>query len=302
MDTTDTSIERRRSFRERRRSTGEPARPAPAPGGSWLLSVGAACGLIGTILLADSLEGPKTAYVGVLTAVPLFAAIFGTARQTAVAAVITWVSAFTFGRLATDGNVTAQSVRLWIIAGAGVLAVIAARSRVSREIDLLRAQVAASEADLLRQHAAHDELTGLLNRRGLTEAAAAIPAESCTLVLIDCDRFKSVNDTHGHYVGDELLQAIARRLRANLAAEDIVARWGGDEFLIVVRTPIAEGRRVAERLQAALTSGPVTTRVGALPVALSLGVAEWVTDQPIGTALIDADRELYAAKSSHRTP
>ena len=139
--------------------------PATEIDGSWLLSVGAACGLVAAILLADALEGPKTAYVGVLTAVPLFAAIFGTARQTAIAAVITWTGAFTFGHVASDGNVTAQKVRLGFIAGAGLLAVLAAHSRVAREHALLRAQVEAAEADLLREHALHDELTGLLDRK-----------------------------------------------------------------------------------------------------------------------------------------
>mgnify|MGYP003338369870 CR=1 FL=1 len=274
--------------------------PATEITGSWLLSVGAACALVTAILLADVLEGPKTAYVGVLTAVPLFAAIFGTARQTAIAAVITWSAAFAFGHLASDGNVTAQKVRLGFIAGAGLLAVVAAHSRVAREHALLRAQVEAAEASLLREHATHDELTGLLNRRGLTEAVAELPAEPRTLVLIDCDRFKAVNDTYGHAVGDDLLRAIAGRIRSNLAREDIVARWGGDEFLVVIRAPLADAPGLCERLHAAVTSGPVTSRAGVLPVAMCLGAAEWPTGADFDDALIRADRQLYARKAARQ--
>lgn len=289
------------SDRARRGTSAAPpggsARPMATLSGSWVIAVGGACGLIGAILLADTIEGPKTAYVGVLTAVPLFAAIFGTARQTAVAAIITWMSAFAFGHLASDGNVTAQSVRLWIIAGAGLLATAAAQSRVKREIALVRAELAAAEADLFREHAHHDELTGLLNRRGLIEATRTLPAEPRTVVLVDCDHFKDINDTYGHSVGDDLLQGIAGRLRSNVAASDLVARWGGDEFLLVVQAPIETGREVAERLQSLVRAEPVTTRSGLLPIAMCMGAAAWSGPEELDAALADADRELYLAKS-----
>jgi len=265
--------------------------------GSWTIAVGGACALIGVILFADSLEGPKTAYVGVLTAVPLFAAIFGTALQTAVAAVITWTSAFTFGQLASDGNVTAQKVRLGIIAGAGILAIVAAQWRAAREGALVRAQIAAAEAATFRDHANHDELTGLLNRRGLLDALPARPEAPLTLVLTDCDRFKTINDTHGHAIGDEVLRAIAGRLRANLAAEDLVARWGGDEFLLVLRVPKVTGITAVSRLQGIVNGTPVTTQAGPLPVSMSMGVAEWDGSETFDVALANADRELYEAKS-----
>lgn len=277
--------------------TGDVTGPTAALSGSWVIAVGGACGLIGAILLADTIEGPKTAYVGVLTAVPLFAAIFGTARQTALAGLITWTSAFAFGHLASDGNVTAQSVRLWIIAGAGLLATAAAQSRVNREIALVRAQLAAAEADLLREHANHDELTGLLNRRGLIEATRALPAEPRTVVLVDCDHFKKINDNHGHSVGDEMLRAVAGRLRSNVAATDLVARWGGDEFLLVVQAPIDAGRLVSERLRGLVTGEPVATRAGSLPIAMCMGAAAWNGPDELDASLAAADRELYLAKS-----
>ena len=160
---------------------------------------------IALILGADYREGPKTAYVGVLTAVPFFAAVFGTPIMTAVTAVVTWFSAFSFGLLASDGNVPAQTVRLGIIALAGVIAVVASYVRQRRERQFQQARREADEAEFLRLQASHDDLTGLLNRRGVYDRLEADEIRDGTVVVIDCDDFKDVNDSYGHLVGDEFL-------------------------------------------------------------------------------------------------
>jgi hypothetical protein len=121
--------------------------------------------LIAVILGADLREGPKTAYVGVLTAVPFFAAIFGSPLMTAITAVITWISALGFGLIASDGNAPAQTVRLIIIAVAGVIAVGASYVRQRRDVQFQQAQRAAAEAQVLRVQAGQDELTGRCTRR-----------------------------------------------------------------------------------------------------------------------------------------
>ena len=170
-----------------------------SPTASWTLSLVVPVIFILLILGADYREGPKTAYVGVLTAVPFFAAVFGTPIMTAITAVITWLSAFSFGLLASDGNVPAQTVRLGIIAVAGVIAVIASYVRQRRELQFQQAQRAADEAEFLRLQASHDDLTGLLNRTALHRQ---FPGECRAICFIDLDDFKQVNDNLGHRAGE----------------------------------------------------------------------------------------------------
>ena len=269
-----------------------------ASSGSWWLSVVVPCVLIVLILGADLREGPKTAYVGVLTAVPLFAAIFGTPIMTAVTSVITWCSAFTFGLMSTDGNVPAQTVRLGIIALAGAVAVAAAYVRQRRDEQFQRAQRTAAEADVLRLQAGRDYLTGLLNRRGLIERLAVDPPAQGTVIVLDCDRFKDVNDRYGHVVGDEFLKGVAGRLSSGLSQEDFIARWGGDEFLLVLRTPFDGGIAVAQRVVDHVTSSPMSTSAGLVPVSLSAGAAPFEAPLGLDAAIAGADRAMYKGRSS----
>lgn len=269
-----------------------------SPTASWTLSVVVPVIFILLILGADYREGPKTAYVGVLTAVPFFAAVFGTPVMTAITAVITWLSGFWFGLLAADGNVPAQTVRLGIIAVAGVIAVVASYVRQRREMQFQQAQRAADEAEFLRLQASHDDLTGLLNRRGAYERLAAADIQDGTVVVIDCDDFKEVNDSHGHLVGDEFLKGLAGRLSGAVARDDVIARWGGDEFLIIVRGPFEEGSEVAARVVREVSARPMATAAGLIPVSLSAGAAPLSSFEALDQALGAADRAMYSAKAS----
>lgn len=273
-------------------------RRSGTPAASWTLSLVLPVVFLVLILGADYREGPKTAYVGVLTAVPFFAAVFGTPVMTAVTAVITWLSAFSFGLLASDGNVPAQTVRLGIIAVAGVIAVVASYVRQRRELQFQQARREADEAEFLRVQASHDDLTGLLNRRGVYERLESDDIRDGTVVVIDCDDFKYVNDSHGHLVGDEFLKGLAGRLSGAVSRDDVIARWGGDEFLIVVRGSFAEGSEVAARVVRDVTSRPMATAAGMIPVSLSAGAAPLTASGELDQALGAADRAMYSAKSS----
>lgn len=266
--------------------------------GSWWLALVVPCIFIALILGADLREGPKTAYIGVLTAVPLFAAIFGTPVMTAVTSVITWTSALLFGLIAADGNVPAQTVRLGIIAVAGVIAIVASYLRRRRELAFQQAQRGADEAEFLRLQASHDDLTGLLNRRGLFERLDNEDIRNGTVIVIDCDDFKDVNDTYGHLVGDEFLKGLAGRLSGAVSRGDVIARWGGDEFLIVVQGSYAEGSEVAARVVNDVMSRPMATSAGVIPVSLSTGAAPLVSYEVLDQAIGAADRAMYAAKAS----
>ncbi len=280
------------------RQTHEVSSRQKTSSGSWWLSVVVPCLLIVLILGADLREGPKTAYVGVLTAVPLFAAIFGTPVMTAVTSCITWASALVFGLMSADGNVPAQTVRLVIIAVAGVVAVVAAYVRQRRDQQFQQAQQSAAEADALRVQAGRDYLTGLLNRRGLIEILDAQPPQQGTVVVIDCDHFKDVNDRFGHLVGDEFLQGLAGRLSSGLSQDDLIARWGGDEFLLVLRVPFDDGVAVARRVVDHVTSGPMATAAGLIPVSLSAGAAPFEAILGLDSAIAGADRAMYKVRST----
>lgn len=266
-------------------------------GGDWLLPVVVPLALIVVILGADALEGPKTAYVGVLTAVPILAAVFGTPRQTAAVAVVTWLAALGFGLLASDGNVAAQRVRLGIIALAGVAAVMAARGRRTREDELALARREARTAGRL---ADLDPLTGMLNRRGMLAALDRPREEDWTLALLDVDLFKEVNDRFGHLAGDECLDVVARRLTRSLAEVDLVGRWGGDEFLIALPLPWPLAGPVLARVHRSASLDPVATTVGPVEVTVTIGATPWEPGESLDEALRRADLALYRGKAAGR--
>ncbi len=158
----------------------------------------------------------------------------------------------------------------------------------------------------LRHLAEHDSLTGLFNRR-LLERQLAMQVARCrrygeqgALLVIDLDNFKQVNDTYGHKVGDELLQAIATELQHRLRGTDMVARLGGDEFAVLLPGTTAEdARKVSATLRDAISSCGVTADGGSsrISVTAAVGVAALDRDTPGGEgALMEADRAMYTAK------
>lgn len=269
---------------------------------SWFLAVGIPFLFIIVILTADVIESPKTAYVGVLTMVPLFAAIFGTPLQTAFIAVLSLASGWIFGLFAEDGNVPAQTVRLVIIAIMGIIAVLAAALRQRRDRQLVEALREAAKVEEVREQANNDQLTGLLNRRGAVSTLTDPSTDVRALILIDLDRFKEANDRYGHVTGDEFLQTIASRLASNVAGHDVVSRWGGDEFLVGLATDPANALGIAERLMAAVSTQPIKTKAADITVTLSAGVTAYVPggSLELDAALRRADAALYRAKDAGR--
>ncbi|WP_432994169.1 putative bifunctional diguanylate cyclase/phosphodiesterase [Dactylosporangium sp. CA-233914] len=150
----------------------------------------------------------------------------------------------------------------------------------------------------LQHQATHDALTGLANRTGFAALVGEILArEDCAAVLlIDLDDFKEVNDTLGHAVGDDVLVAVAERLRAAVRASDVVARLGGDEFAVLLRhAPAGDADRAAERMLS-LLAPPVQAAGHHLLVHASIGVAPAHPGDDLGTLLRKADIAMYAAK------
>ncbi|MBI0434243.1 diguanylate cyclase [Roseomonas sp. KE0001] len=152
--------------------------------------------------------------------------------------------------------------------------------------------------------AQHDRLTGLLNRFGLEAAFGARMdgASRLATLYLDLDGFKPINDTHGHDVGDKLLVEVAARLSRNLRPADLVARTGGDEFVVVIRDMEPEAvQQVAERLVSAIADRPYDVEGMLLRVGVSLGWACIPEDAAtLEEARLRADAALYAAKQGGR--
>jgi diguanylate cyclase (GGDEF)-like protein len=163
-------------------------------------------------------------------------------------------------------------------------------------------------AERVNRIAQTDELTGTLNRRGFTEQLKRLGARrgertSGALVMIDIDRFKAINDTHGHAVGDEVLRWFAGTLRRFLRRDDLLVRMGGEEFcLLLPGVSDAQALRIAERIRQEFAAHCVaSTTAGALRVTASFGLAAFGPgDAKLETRLMQADEALYAAKRGGR--
>ncbi|MEO6293615.1 MAG: diguanylate cyclase [Burkholderiaceae bacterium] len=162
----------------------------------------------------------------------------------------------------------------------------------------------------LTQMAMYDTLTGLLNRRALADATSRLAALQqrralplCVLMM-DIDHFKNVNDTHGHAVGDLALQHIAKQLQSFMRTEDCVARWGGEEFIVVLAgATLPAAIQVAERIRACIAATPVPlSGQQTLPLTLSIGVSDWspCDGDDFEAAVSRADNALYRAKAEGR--
>ena len=266
-----------------------------------LLGVLAPLALIAAVQLANTLQGRSTLYVGAFAAVPMFAAVFGTPLTTGLVAIISWLTVFASSSWLGDLSIRASWGRLVAIAVFGIIAVLAANSRVKREGKLAEAEHAAIQAEQFREMAETDLLTDIPNRRGVLRAISERdPGMPRTLALLDIDNLKSVNDSLGHLVGDEYISAVGRRLVGSIASTDIVGRWGGDEFLIILELPFDHSEPVLGRAHAAIVSRPVTTSGKVVDVSVSLGVTSWSVGQSLDDALSKADVALYEAKQSGR--
>lgn len=155
----------------------------------------------------------------------------------------------------------------------------------------------------LKRDSLHDALTGLLNRRGFIDRFTAYAAllnrrpGTLSLLLIDIDQFKSINDAHGHRVGDHVLLQVGRTLLSSLRASDWVGRWGGDEFVILA--PEADAETAAGLCRRLRALCPIQVEVEdqqTIAVDLSLGAATWRDGETIDEVLARADEAMYTDK------
>lgn len=161
--------------------------------------------------------------------------------------------------------------------------------------------------DAMRKLATTDPLTDLLNRRSLLEQAASLCARSpsqhtdLAFILADIDHFKAINDQHGHAAGDAVLVAVSQALQRAVRADDSVARWGGEEFLVMMpATDLATAHNVAERLRQDVAAIAVPFEGKVLNVSMTLGVSHLRHGEALDAPVQRADAALYRGKMAGR--
>jgi diguanylate cyclase (GGDEF)-like protein len=195
----------------------------------------------------------------------------------------------------------------------GVLTATSGQAAAFRQSDVellsFLATTIALDMENLRLHkvAVTDQLTGAYNREFLQ---ARLPAElesadgaerALSLAMVDVDHFKPINDRYGHDVGDDVLCEVARRLRAAIRGGDLLIRYGGEEFLVVLpRASAGQAWEIGERMRSKVAAGPVVVGARLLPVRISVGIAQYRGGEPPAELVRRADGALYTAKGNGR--
>jgi diguanylate cyclase (GGDEF)-like protein len=285
----------------------------------WTGSVRAAAGLVGVLaavflpafaLQSGGIAAPMIVFIPL---VPLLMSAYmgrtGTLLMGGALAVGLVVVATLDGASHAEGSAVGadRTVRLAMLFGCLSLGILTAylheRERKSMEGGLQ------GLAARLKEESIRDSLTRLFNRRHLDEQLAIEMqfarrhGTELSVIMVDVDNFKRVNDLHGHAAGDDVLTAVAGRLRAGMRVEDMLARFGGEEFTAVLRTTdLAASRVVAERLRRLVEATVIRTPTVELAITISAGCASLSeTRAETSEALLAAaDRRLYAAKRAGR--
>ena len=194
-----------------------------------------------------------------------------------------------------------------------MITVLPAISTLSVQLANMRNRLRKQKTELqaaleqIRMVATHDELTGLPNRRHMLSLLAehiarfARGGPAFAVAFADIDHFKNVNDTHGHRIGDDALKFFAQQARVHLHSTDIAARWGGEEFLLLLAaTPPDDPNIGIERLRGALAVAQASPSAPHLRIAFSTGLTRYVKGESIDELIDRADKALYVAKSAGR--
>lgn len=294
--------------------------PAHALRVSWLGALVAGCLWIVPLLLCDQLHSQQGTYLMFMVCgITAGAVVQGTAHARTVMAFVTPVLAAVLALSVYGGRLADQVFAANIVF---YLAMLIRSSRAAERAfrDNSRGRVdatalaaslqeanvqAVASAQALHRLATRDTLTGLQNRAAFAEAldgklaAARAQGSPVCLLMLDLDHFKSINDTLGHGAGDDVLVAVAARLRDVLRAEDVTARLGGDEFAIVLEGE-EDAATVAERIIAAIGE-PLQLLHRTAQIGASIGIASFPRDGASAQDLLSrADLALYAAKGGGR--
>jgi diguanylate cyclase len=195
-----------------------------------------------------------------------------------------------------------------------VAAIVPTISSLAAQLSALRAKLQAQKEELtsalqrIQILATRDELTGLYNRRHMMEVLTQHQKRlertghhRFCLALLDIDHFKRINDTHGHGVGDEVLRGFAQVAESVLRETDVLARWGGEEFLVLLNdTQTSQANIGLERLRELLARAALVPNMPDLKPTFSAGLTAYDTTEPLHVCIERADQALYRAKAAGR--
>jgi diguanylate cyclase (GGDEF)-like protein len=159
----------------------------------------------------------------------------------------------------------------------------------------------------LREAADTDALSGLMNRRRMSDQLqremkrAGDQHRPLTVLLLDIDHFKAINDDHGHVRGDHVISRVSEILQQAIRKNDLAARWGGEEFMVLLPdTNIEIAMEAAERIRRAIFTNVVRSSSNMLPVSVTIGIAGWRVGESLEATIHRADLALYAGKHAGR--
>jgi diguanylate cyclase len=203
--------------------------------------------------------------------------------------------------------------------GGQVRTMLAETKRVSEGIGKLSVQLDQSKSDVrrltdelhrVREDAQIDALSGLLNRRGFDRELQRMSPKpgardgALSVIMLDIDHFKKINDTYGHPLGDVVISVVGRLLRDCVGESGIAARYGGEEFAVLLpEQSLDAAQKLAEAIRDSVEHGQIRRRKGDTPiggVTVSAGVAAWRTDEDVSSVVERADRALYVSKRAGR--
>lgn len=188
-----------------------------------------------------------------------------------------------------------------------VVALLAARVTRQRERSRGRRHELAQALARIQELATRDDLTGLVNRRQMVflleqeHQRCVRSGRTFCLALIDVDHFKQINDGYGHAAGDEVLRGLAREAKPAIRVADVLARWGGEEFVLLLSdTQLPQARGGVERLRQRIETATLLVAHPSLHVTVSAGLVEHIAGESVAQSLDRADRALYQAKAQGR--
>ena len=205
-----------------------------------------------------------------------------------------------------SGYLDAAYALMVLIVLSGCIALNLRIQRIRAKLQQQR-EALAQALEVNRELATRDELTGLINRRAMLDLMALEHRRSLRsgrpllLAQLDIDHFKPINDQHGHAAGDRALQAFAGTVRASLRDTDVLARWGGEEFVLMLTDSSADqARGLLERIRQAVQALEIAHSAGSLQLTVSIGLAQHLPGDTVERTLERADQALYRAKALGR--
>ncbi|MDI1260701.1 diguanylate cyclase [Aquabacterium sp.] len=244
----------------------------------------------------------------------MFGMFTATSRQLIRSSVLAGiVFATVFLMTAVRESASPTTVRMQMVYFGVLVIMLVSVCLLVNEMARLRARLTERKADLtaalaqIKELAIRDELTGLFNRRHMVSVLNAEGQRTdrsqgrFCLCLIDVDHFKAINDEWGHGTGDEVLRSLSNVIAAGLRETDVVARWGGEEFLVLfTETDCEDATVVIERIRLMLSNTVVSSALPELRVTFSAGLTTYQVDESIVATIERADQALYQAKATGR--